>query len=439
MKVIGMNTKYRVIELFLTGDTMDEIVQQLPVSKGSVVSIVSDFREGRLRLPDRMTAYVDELRRLVVDMKKKGVSLTQLKSYERLYSKLQEMGAGNEEAEGWLDTSRDIASSTDSDDQFIRMISDLVKLSLNTGMNVKDMIKDYHEKLTMLPELDRDIQQKKEGLNKIKVKYEKQKIKAKKEMNSLVREIAVLQNRYRKQKRGLQIQLDEYMAQNRLSWKEVNTVQAILKDKLNRVGLGERDIDEISKEIVTAGSLSVHIGEKQTNIERFRQEERTRINRINSLINREKDLDLSIKKKRIAKDFLDEEFEEEQRKMGEIERMISDYSEDLTACRLIIEFLASPESLIPEDFTHLQATISRLRAWRFGAFERISKAREKNALVRIMPSLSRYMDRYRNQLEKGREQLAYYLLPIFQDKVMFVKGYGASRMGRSIRELRGRL
>ena len=96
-------------------------------------------------------------------------------------------------------------------------------------------------------------------------------------------------------------------------------------------------------------------------------------------------------------------------------------------------------SLIPEDFTRLQATISRLRALRFGAFERISNAREKNALVLIMPSLSRYMDRYRNQLEKGREQLAYYLLPIFQDKVMLVTGYAANRMGRSIRELRGRL
>ena len=98
MKVIGINTKYRVIELFITGDTLDEIVEQLPVSKGSVVGIVNDFREGRLRLPDRMTVYVDELRRLVVDMKKKSVSLTQLKSYERLYSKLQGMGASKEEA-----------------------------------------------------------------------------------------------------------------------------------------------------------------------------------------------------------------------------------------------------------------------------------------------------------------------------------------------------
>lgn len=65
-----------------------------------------------------MTAYVDELRHLIVDMKKNGISLTQLKSYNRIYSKLQEMGADCEEAEGWLDICQDIASSTASDDRY---------------------------------------------------------------------------------------------------------------------------------------------------------------------------------------------------------------------------------------------------------------------------------------------------------------------------------
>ena len=101
------------------------------------------------------------------------------------------MGAGNEEAEGWLDICRDIASSTDSDDQFIRMISDLVKLSLETGMNLKDLIKDYHEKLSTLPELNREIEQKKEELNKIEVKCEKEKDQAGKELDSLTQKISV--------------------------------------------------------------------------------------------------------------------------------------------------------------------------------------------------------------------------------------------------------
>lgn len=439
MKVIGIHTKYRVIELFLTGYTLDEIVEQLPVSKGSVVSIISDFREGKLQLPDHMTAYVDELRRLVVDTKKNGISLTQLKSYNRIYSKLQEMGADCEEAEGWLDICQDIASSTETGDHFTHMISDLVKLSSETGLNLKGLIEDYHEKLSTLPELNRKIEQKNGELNEIKVKHEKEKDKARKELALLTREIASTRNNFRKQRMDLQSQLDEFMSENNLLWKEVNIVHAILKDELNKAGIGERDIAVISKEIAAAGSLSIHISEKQSNMERLCQEERTRTSHINSLKYEEENLGLSVSKKRLAKDFADDELEEKRKRVAEIEQMISDYIEDLTASRLIIEFLASPDGLTPEDFNHLQATISKLRNWRLGVFERVSKARDKNALSLIMPSLSRFMDEYRDKLEKGREQLAYYLLQILQDKIVLVRGYGVSRMGKSVSGLRGKL
>ena len=212
MKVIGIHTKYRVVEMFLNGYTLDEIVEQLPVSKGSVVSIISDFREGILQLPDHMTAYIDSLRHLVVDMKKNGISLTQLKSYNRIYSKLQEMGASTEETEGWLDTCRDIASSTASDDRYYRMISDLVQLSSETGLNFRELIEDYHAKLTGLEELNRKIKQKNKGLNEIKVKHEKEKDKARKELASLTREIASTRNNFRKQRMDLQSQLDAFMS-----------------------------------------------------------------------------------------------------------------------------------------------------------------------------------------------------------------------------------
>ena len=167
MKVIGIHTKYRVVEMFLNGYTLDEIVEQLPVSKGSVVSIINDFREGKLQLPAHMTAYVDELRRVAVDMKKNSISLTQLKSYKRIYSKLQEMGASSEEGEGWLEICQDIASSTETGEHFTHMISNLVKLSLETGLDLKGLIEDYHEKLSTLPKLNQEIEQKRRGLNEI--------------------------------------------------------------------------------------------------------------------------------------------------------------------------------------------------------------------------------------------------------------------------------
>jgi len=439
MKVIGIHTKYRVVEMFLNGYTLDEIVEQLPVSKGSVVSIISDFREGILQLPDHMTAYVDSLRHLVVDMKKNGISLTQLKSYNRIYSKLQEMSADCEEAEGWLDICQDIASSTASDDRCYRMISDLVQLSLETGLNFRELIEDYHAKLSGLEELNRKIEQKNGELNEIKVKHEKEKCEARKEADSLVKEVTTAQENFKKQKIELQAQLDEYIAQNRLSWDRVNTVHAILNDELNKAGVGKRDVAGLSKEIATAGSLAVHISEKQVKIERLCQEERTRTSHINSLKYEERDLGLSVTKKRIAKDFADDELEEKRKRITGLEKMISDYIEDLTVSRLIIEFLASPDRLTGDDFDRLFMLMSELRSLRLGVDYRRGKAYDKFTLELIMPELSRFLKKYRDKLEKGREKLAYYLIPIFQDKVIFISGYAVTRMGKPVWELRSKL
>jgi len=70
MREIGVEIKYRVIRSFLAGLSYDEIAGELGISKGSVVNIIDDFRNGQLGLPKEMNEYIDELRRLIVDMKR---------------------------------------------------------------------------------------------------------------------------------------------------------------------------------------------------------------------------------------------------------------------------------------------------------------------------------------------------------------------------------
>ena len=48
MRELSINTKAKVIELFLTGSSYNEIVKQVGIAKGSVVKIIDDFREGWL-------------------------------------------------------------------------------------------------------------------------------------------------------------------------------------------------------------------------------------------------------------------------------------------------------------------------------------------------------------------------------------------------------
>ena len=79
MKDISLTKKQKVIKLFFSGLSYDEIAVEVGIAKGSVVNIIEEFREGKLPIPPNMTGYVDELRHLVVDMKKHNTTHNQLK------------------------------------------------------------------------------------------------------------------------------------------------------------------------------------------------------------------------------------------------------------------------------------------------------------------------------------------------------------------------
>ena len=76
MRELGEIIKEKVVRLFLAGHSYDEISQQLDIAKGSVTNIIDEFRDGHISIPDDMADYVNELRRIAVDLKKHQVSLT---------------------------------------------------------------------------------------------------------------------------------------------------------------------------------------------------------------------------------------------------------------------------------------------------------------------------------------------------------------------------
>ena len=76
MRPISFQQKMGVIDLYLEGLSTNEIVDKSQISKGAVVSILKDAREGNfpgLELKDR----IDELHALSVRLKKEVLDLTQ--------------------------------------------------------------------------------------------------------------------------------------------------------------------------------------------------------------------------------------------------------------------------------------------------------------------------------------------------------------------------
>ena len=108
MRELSQNIREQTVKLFLQGITYDDISWKLKIAKGSVVNIINEFREGDLSLPDDITDYVDELRHVVVDLKKHEVTVGQMRSFLRFHNRLKDLEVDDEGIEETLDVLQDM-------------------------------------------------------------------------------------------------------------------------------------------------------------------------------------------------------------------------------------------------------------------------------------------------------------------------------------------
>jgi len=108
MKEITQNIREQTVKQFLQGITYDDISWKLRIAKGSVVNIINEFREGDLSLSGDMTDYVNELRHLVVDLKKREVTVGQMRAFLRFHNRLKDLGEDDEGIEETLDVLQDM-------------------------------------------------------------------------------------------------------------------------------------------------------------------------------------------------------------------------------------------------------------------------------------------------------------------------------------------
>ena len=111
MRKLSQNIREQTVKLFLQGVTYDDISWKLRTAKGSVVNIIDEFRDGKLSLPDDITDYVNELRRVVVDLKKHEVTVGQMRAFLRYHNRLKDLGEDDEGIESMLDVLQDVIDS----------------------------------------------------------------------------------------------------------------------------------------------------------------------------------------------------------------------------------------------------------------------------------------------------------------------------------------
>jgi len=431
MKSITWNQKIKVVRLFLGGLSYDEIAQQVGIAKGSVVNIIGEFREGKLPLPPGMGEYVDVLRQLAVDLKKHNTSIAQAKSYFKLHVKLKDMGVDSDEVEQWLDICGDIASPIASNSQFIKAALELAKLTSDTGFSYESLLDDYHGKLKTSEALNTEIEKKDKELEAIKLKHKEEKEQAAKELDSITKAIATAQDTFSKQKKELKAQLDEYLAQNQVSWRKVKTATALLESGLSEVGLTKEGIKELSSQIAVAGSLAVAI--KQ--LEQKRDEVKAEVDQLvqekshyahsvdqlkalngkvfDSLAAKGQDdlrLDAEIQSKTKELDGLNQTMAETTAQMASMVR-------DMYIAQLILAFLAAPNALSAHGLDDLVSLMVALRQIRLGVGAKQVKDASGEVICECqIPEIYHKVELDSVDINLAREQLALCLVPLVKDK-----------------------
>ena len=195
MRQITFQAKIEALQLYLDGLPTNEIVDKTGISKGAVISILKDAREGkfpRLELKDR----IDELHSLSVRLRKGGLDLAQAKLGFTFFKRLADMDIEPERVKGWIEFCSEISPSPPED--FIPAAMELFQVERETGKGysqiaseVKELsrqreklvaeVGDLEAKKDRAKELKDEVGESEEKVQKLKL----QKEKLEKDSNSL--------------------------------------------------------------------------------------------------------------------------------------------------------------------------------------------------------------------------------------------------------------
>jgi len=178
MRQITFQAKMEVLELYLQGFSTNEVVDKTRISKGAVVSIIKDAREGKfpqLELKDR----VDELHSLSVKLRKGELDLAQAKSGFTFLKRLLGMGIEPDQAKAWIEFCSEISPSPPDD--FLPSAMAFFHVEKETGKSYTEIaseVKDLSTQRDKLVEEVGDLSAKEKKARELEIAIEENEGKA---------------------------------------------------------------------------------------------------------------------------------------------------------------------------------------------------------------------------------------------------------------------
>jgi len=142
MKQISFQAKMEALELYLKGLSANDIVAETGISKGAVVSILKDGREGKfpdLELKDR----IDQLHRLSMRLKKEELDVPQAKLGFTFFERVQGLGIEPEKVEEWIEFCSEVSPSPP--EGLIPAAMEVVRIQKETGKSCTEIASEVRE------------------------------------------------------------------------------------------------------------------------------------------------------------------------------------------------------------------------------------------------------------------------------------------------------
>jgi chromosome segregation protein len=328
-----------VLGLYLQGFSGDKVSEKTSVSKGAVVSIIKDAREGKyhkLELKDR----IDELHNLAVRLRKQNLDLAQARLGFNFLQRLLGIGIEMDRLEEWISFCSEISPTSPAD--FIPAAMELFRLEKETGKSYVEIASEVKELSTKRQKLMEEV-----------VDLEAKEVRAR-ELEEQVK------NNQRK--------VDELKAEKSELERIVTFLDSFLKKRAEELGLSISELEEKIKELV---SLKEEIGSRRKEKSKLEGELEVlteRYEKLSSRLNKastdfEKDL-------KLIKQVKDELIE-----LAEIKGRYEEEVENMEWAETILPFLSDPDKVPDRDASLVSIVVNCLdkwiRAqpeWRFGSF-----------------------------------------------------------------------
>ena len=238
MRQIPFKAKMETIEFYLSGFSTNEIVAKTGISKGAVISILKDAREGKspsLELKDR----VDELHNLSVKLRKEGLELPEAKLGFTFLKRLQDLNVEPDKVKQWIEFCSEISPSPP--EGFVSAAMELLQVEKETGKNHIEIASEVKELSNQREKLMGEVED-----------LQTQAAKAK-ELKSQIEE-----SEKKVQKLG---------AQNEKLETNVNFLNKLLQERAEKLGISSDELEKKLGELVSLENEVTNRAEDKNRLE----------------------------------------------------------------------------------------------------------------------------------------------------------------------------